>query len=50
MKIEDTLRPHVEKEVEDAEIGQETMLLLVDLVVGARLEGAVFSRVLGVDG
>ena len=50
LKIKNTLWPHIEKEVEDAEIGQETMLLLVDLIVGARLEVGIFRRMLGVDG
>ena len=50
LQIEDGFWPHVEKEVEDAEVGQETMLQLKDLIVGPGLEIRVGGRVLGTDG
>ena len=49
-KVEDTFVAHVEKEVEDAEVGQETMFLLIDLIVGTWNERRVGCRMLGTNG
>ena len=37
-EVENALRPHVEEQVEDGEIGQKAMFLLIHLIVGLRLE------------
>ena len=50
LKVEDTLRPHVEEQVEDGEVGQETVFLLIDLIIGLRREIGVRLRVFGIDG
>ena len=41
------LRPHVEKQVEDAEVGLETMLALIHLIITARHELPVRQGVFG---
>ena len=48
-EVENTLRSHVKEQVEDGEIGQESMILLIHLVVGFRLEIRVWLRVLRAD-
>ena len=48
-KEEYAFRPLVEKEVEDGQVSQETVFLLVDLVVASWLEVGVRCRVLGTD-
>ena len=50
LEVEDTLVAHVEQQVEDAEIGKEAVLLLIDLPIRFRLEGWVWLRMLGTDG
>ena len=49
LQEENALRTHVEEEVEDAEVRQETVFLPVDLIVGAGLEVSIGQRMLGVD-
>ena len=48
-EVEDALRPHVHQQVEDAEVGQETVLLGKHLIVGPGLEVGVWQRMLGPD-
>ena len=49
-EVENTLWPHVEEQVEDGEVGQETMLLLIDLIIGLGGKVCIGFRMLGVDG
>ena len=46
LQYEQALRPHVEKQVYDAEIGQETKTLLKHLVIGDGAEGRILRTVL----
>ena len=48
-EIEDTFITHVEQEVEDRKVGQETVFLLIHLIVGLGLEVRIRQRVLGGD-
>ena len=50
LKIEYALWPHVEQQVEDAEVGQETMLLCKDLIVGTGGEVGIGKGMLRTDG
>ena len=49
LKIKNAFRPHAEQEVEDAEIWQESMLVLEHLPISFSLEVRVVARVLGAD-
>ena len=49
LQIIDALWPHVEEQVKDAEVRQETMFLTVDLIVGLGREVGIRQRMLGVD-
>ena len=49
LKKIDALRSHVEEQVEDAEVRQETMFLTVDLIVGLGREIGIWLGMLGVD-
>ena len=42
LQVEDALRPHVQQEVEDAEVGQETVLLSEHLVIGLCAEVGIW--------
>lgn len=50
LKIENSFITHVEEQVEDAQVGQEAMLRLIDLIVRFRQEGVVCERLLRSDG
>ena len=49
-EIEDRFVAHVEEEVEDAEVGQETVFLLIDLIIGQRLEVGIGKGIFRTDG
>lgn len=50
LKIEYALWPHVEQQVEDAEVGQEAMLLRKDLIVGTWHKVGIGKGMLRTDG
>ena len=50
LKIEDAFGTHVEQEVEDAQVGQETVTLLIDLIIRTGGEIGIGKRMLRVDG
>ena len=50
LQIEDALGAHIKQEVEHTQIGQEAVFLLVNLIIGARLEIGIGQGMLGIDG
>ena len=44
-----TFRPHVEKQIHNAQVGQEAKLGLEDLIIGSRAEGGIRLRVTRTD-
>lgn len=49
-KVQYRLIPHIEQQVEDAEVGDESVLLLVYLVIGFENEVGVGCGMFGMDG
>lgn len=50
LQVVDAFGAHVEEQVENGEVGQEPVLLLVDLIVGTGLKVGIGQRVFGADG
>lgn len=48
-EVENAFGPHVEEQVENREVGQETVFLLIYLIIRLRLEIRIRQRVLGAD-
>lgn len=46
-EVENAFGPHVEEQVENGEVGQETVFLLIYLIIRLRLEIRIRQRVLG---
>lgn len=49
-EVENAFGTHIEEQVENGEVGQETVFLLIYLIIWLGLEIWIFLRVLGTDG
>ena len=50
LKVKDALRPFVEQQVENAEVGKETMTLSTNLIIRTSLKLGIGQRMLGTYG
>lgn len=48
-EVENAFGTHIEEQVENGEVGQETVFLLIYLIIRLRLEIRIRQRVLGAD-